>query len=183
MDTYITNTIMEWVSSGTNPPAAPDGLTAMPTAVQIPLTWYSSVGATNYNLKRSTTNGGPYSVIANLAGTNFVDTTAVSGTTYYYVASALDQFGESSNSTQIATSLYNFQVHLSVNPARTNLVFSGNGGSSGRGYVVQASTNLATPAVQWPVIGSNTFDGGGNFIFTNASLPGAPPQFYRIKVP
>ena len=138
MDTWITNTIKEWVSSGTNPPAAPTGLAAAPTTSQIPLTWYSSVAATNYNLKRSTTNGGPYAVIANLTGTNFTDTTAVSGTTYYYVVSALDQFGESSNSTQIATSMSNLGYQLSVAPSQATVMAGGN-----TNYTVTMTTNAS----------------------------------------
>lgn len=184
MDTYITNTIMEWVSSGTNPPAAPIGLMVAPTATQIPLTWNPSVGATNYNLKRSTTNGGPYAVIASLAGTNFTDTTAISGTAYYYVVSALDQFGESSNSTQVASSLFNRPpVFDSVALIGTNLLFSGTGGAVSGNYLILASTNLMLPRAFWSIAGSDMFDANGNFAFTNPSSFGAPWKFYRLQIP
>jgi len=184
MDTYITNTIMEWVSSGTNPPAAPTGLAAAPTIAQIPLVWYSSVAATNYNVKRSTTNGGPYAIIANVTGTNFIDTTAVTGKKYYYVVSALDQFGESSNSAPIATSLTNLGFRLFRGTAPVgSMIFSGTGGVAGTSYLVQATTNLGSPANQWPVSNSNVFDGNGNFLFTNTPSTGSPQTFYRLKVP
>jgi len=184
MDTYITNTIMEWVSSGTNPPAAPTGLAAAPTIVQISLVWYSSVAATNYNVKRSTTNGGPYAIIANVTGTNFIDTTAVTGKKYYYVVSALDQFGESSNSAPIATSLTNLSFRLFRGTAPVgSMIFSGTGGVAGTSYLVQATTNLGSPASQWPVSNSNVFDGNGNFLFTNTPSTGSPQTFYRLKVP
>ncbi len=125
MDTYITNTIQEWTSSGTNPPAAPAGLTATPTVSRIALAWNSSVAATNYDLKRSTTNGGPYTIIANFTGTNYTDTTALVGTNYYYVVSALDQFGESSNSTQVAASLFNLGYQLSASPSSAAMLIGG----------------------------------------------------------
>lgn len=102
MDTYITNSIKMWTNSGVNPPAAPLGLVAAPSPALIGLSWDPSVGATTYNVKRSTTNGGPYTTISSTAGTNYTDTGVASGTTYYYVVSAEDQFGESTNSTPVA---------------------------------------------------------------------------------
>jgi len=185
MDTYITNTIQEWVSSGTNPPAPPAGLTATPTLSQIPLTWNSSVAATNYSLKRSTTNGGPYTILANLTGTNFTDATAVSGTTYYYVVSALDQFGESSNSTQIAASLFTNRpppIISGITLIGAKLIVNGSGGTAGGNYVALASTNVALPASQWQRIATNSFDQAGNFNFTNSLDPNSSRQFYLLEL-
>jgi hypothetical protein len=64
----------------------------------------------------------------------------------------------------------------------TNLVVAGVGGSSGGGYWVLASTNLALPASQWQPVATNYFDDGGNFIFTNPFFGGQPPIFYRLQV-
>ncbi|WAC18300.1 fibronectin type III domain-containing protein [Luteolibacter sp. SL250] len=58
--------------------------------------------ATGYNLKRSTTDGGPYTTIAsNIAEPTFRDTGLTSGTTYYYVVSTISGKGESVDSAQI----------------------------------------------------------------------------------
>jgi hypothetical protein len=58
--------------------------------------------ATGYNLKRSTTDGGPYTTIAsNIAEPTFRDTGLTSGTTYYYVVSTISGKGESVDSPQI----------------------------------------------------------------------------------
>jgi len=85
------------------PPPAPTGLSATPGGAQVNLSWSVSAGATGYNVKRSTTNGGPYTVIGNnVATTGYLDTTAANGTTYYYVVSALNTAGESANSTQVS---------------------------------------------------------------------------------
>ncbi|MFN2513924.1 MAG: hypothetical protein ABR568_21220, partial [Pyrinomonadaceae bacterium] len=46
------------------PPAAPTGLTATAGNAQVALSWTASSGATSYNVKRSTTSGGPYTTIA-----------------------------------------------------------------------------------------------------------------------
>ncbi len=84
-------------------PAAPTGLTAMagPGAKKVSLSWTASSGATSYNVKRSTTSGGPYTTIATgVTTTSYTNTGLISGTTYYYVVSAVNSAGESSNSSQ-----------------------------------------------------------------------------------
>ncbi|MBO0723234.1 MAG: endo-1,4-beta-xylanase [Blastocatellia bacterium] len=83
------------------PPPAPTGLTATAGNGQVTLNWGASSGATSYNVKRSTTSGGPYAVIAsNLTSTSFTNTGLTNGTTYYYVTSAVNAAGESPNSAQ-----------------------------------------------------------------------------------
>ena len=52
----------------------PSGLTATPGNSRVSLQWNSFNGATSYNLKRSRTNGGPFTLITNhVAGTRFTD--------------------------------------------------------------------------------------------------------------
>ena len=81
-------------------PAAPLNLTATGANQQISLAWTASTGATSYNVKRSATNGGPYTTAASPAGTSYTDTTVTNGTTYYYVVTAVSAGLESSNSNQ-----------------------------------------------------------------------------------
>lgn len=89
--------------TGTLPPSAPSGLNASAGNAQVALTWNASSGATSYNLKRSTTSGGPYTTLAaNLTATSYNDTSTVNGTTYYYVVSAVNAAGESANSAQVS---------------------------------------------------------------------------------
>jgi regulation of enolase protein 1 (concanavalin A-like superfamily) len=79
-------------------PAAPLAVYASPGDKQVPLRWLGSFGAASYNIKRSTTKGGPYTRMASVGGTNYVDTTVTNGETYYYVISAVNPAGESPNS-------------------------------------------------------------------------------------
>jgi fibronectin type 3 domain-containing protein len=85
-------------------PAAPGGLAA--TAVsssQINLAWNTVTNAASYNVKRSTTNGGPYAVVATgVTATNYNDTGLTDAITYYYVVSAVNTRGESTNSAQVS---------------------------------------------------------------------------------
>jgi hypothetical protein len=81
-------------------PAAPLNLTATGGNQQVSLAWTASTGATSYNVKRATTNGGPYTTVASPTGTSYTDTSVTNGTTYYYVVTAVSTSGESANSNQ-----------------------------------------------------------------------------------
>jgi len=82
----------------------PTGLTVTTTNVgSVSLAWAPSAGATSYNLKRSPSPGGPYTIIVNTASTSYTDTTVVNGTTYYYVVSAVNAGGENpTNSAEVS---------------------------------------------------------------------------------
>ncbi|MGH7953706.1 MAG: alginate lyase family protein, partial [Limisphaerales bacterium] len=108
-----TNGAGETVNSGlasaypsANAPTAPSGLVANAIShVRIDLAWNSVLGATSYIVKRSTTNGGPYSIIATGAGTTFLtypDTGLTPNTTYHYTISATNNIGESSDLAQVS---------------------------------------------------------------------------------
>jgi len=85
------------------PPGAPGALTAAPADSQITLSWATSGGAASYNVKRSATAGGPYALIASgISAATFTDTGLTNQTTYYYVVSAVNSYGEGPNSTEIS---------------------------------------------------------------------------------
>ena len=66
------------------------------------LTWSTSAGATSYNVKSSTSTNGPFTTIGSPASASYTDTSALDGTTYYYVVSALNPGGESANSLEVS---------------------------------------------------------------------------------
>jgi arabinoxylan arabinofuranohydrolase len=93
-----------WQFKSVNPPPpAPAGLNAAAaTTSRIDLSWTASPGAASYNVKRATVSGGPYAAIANgVAGNSCSDNGVISGTTYYYIVSAVTTNGESANSSQV----------------------------------------------------------------------------------
>jgi fibronectin type 3 domain-containing protein len=113
------------------PPATPTGLTATGGSGHVSLSWNASTGAASYDVKRSTSNSGPYSTtVASPSATNYTDTAVTNGTIYYYVVSAVNTAGQSANSAQAsatpatpttpatpATPTAN--VTITINPAQT----------------------------------------------------------------
>ncbi len=85
-------------------PATPANLTATAGISLVTLRWASSGDtAQGYNVRRSTTSGGPYTSIASWtarAEPGYTDTRVADGTTYYYVVAAINQSGTSANSAQ-----------------------------------------------------------------------------------
>jgi len=89
-------------SAGPTVPSAPTGLTATAGNAQAALSWNAVSGATSYNVKRSTTSGGPYTTVApGVTTPSYTNTGLTNGTTYYYVVSAVNAAGESANSAQV----------------------------------------------------------------------------------
>ena len=84
------------------PPAASNGLAATPGNGQVGLGWTAASGATGYTVRRGTTSGGPYTVIArNVVGTSFTDTGLANGTTYFYVVGGTNAEGEGVPSSEV----------------------------------------------------------------------------------
>ncbi len=152
MDTYITN-ILIWTNPGTNPPVAPTGLTATPGGGQIALAWNAPMDATSYNVKRSTSSSGPFTTVGSTTSTNFADGSQTGGATYYYVVSAVDQFGEGSNS-------------VSANAALTQIWNGGSG--AGNNWNDANNWNGAALAAN----ASPVFAGSARLINTNNTAAG-----------
>ncbi|MCP1309621.1 hypothetical protein [Paenibacillus tyrfis] len=80
---------------------APTNLVAVGGDSKVALSWTAVSGATNYNIKRSTTPGGPYTTVAsNVYGITYTDAAVTNGTTYYYVVTAVNGPVESANSNE-----------------------------------------------------------------------------------
>ena len=136
------------------PPATPGGLAGTPGNSQAVLSWVASLGATGYNLKSSTTTGGPYAVVAsNLTSLIYTNTGVINGTTYYYVVSAQNPAGESTNSPQV-----------SVTPGSLNRI----------AWVASSSTSGSdSPA--------NAIDGNISTRWSTG-VPQAPGQWFEVDM-
>ncbi|HEV2693108.1 MAG TPA: autotransporter-associated beta strand repeat-containing protein, partial [Verrucomicrobiae bacterium] len=153
---------------------SPTNLTATAGSAQATLNWAAMDGADAYNVKRSTVNGGPYSIIASPTANNFTDNTAANGTTYYYVISSTNVFGDSLNSAQV-------NVTPSIGPLITTAGASPNLAYPGQPVIISATViaqanPIAAVTVDASAIGglpnqTLVADGAGNF--TNTVIVGA----------
>jgi hypothetical protein len=150
----------------------------------VSLSWNSVAGATGYNLKSSTVNGGAYTIIAsNLNSVAFTNTGLLNGTTYYYVVTAVNANGEGKSSPQAgATTPILSPVFGSVSASGSNLIFRGTNGTPGNGYLVLTTTNLILPLTNWTLLATNSFDSVGGFNFTNPMSSTNSNQFYILKM-
>ncbi len=83
-------------------PASPGGLAASSGSGQVGLAWAASAGATAYAVERSATYSGTYAIIAtNLTNPAYTDASLTNGSTYYYVVSAFNPAGVSTNTTPV----------------------------------------------------------------------------------
>lgn len=105
--------LTQWLTSATAPevfqlPARPAGLKLVEGSSGNVLNWDASTDAkvTGYSVYRSTGAGGNYSKLADkVTGTTYTDTTAASGTTYYYALTAVTAANESYYSDAASTAI------------------------------------------------------------------------------
>jgi beta-galactosidase len=84
-------------------PDGPAGPVAIGSGGQVWLSWDVVPGAVTYNLKRTLVSGEGYiTIISNTSSLSHIDTDVVNGTTYYYVLSAVNANGESTNSVEVS---------------------------------------------------------------------------------
>ncbi|MEI8340806.1 MAG: glycosyl hydrolase [Verrucomicrobiota bacterium] len=87
-----------------SPPSIPTGLTAALGNAQVTLDWTDSTGSpASYNVRRSLSSGGPYTIITSASTSSWTDTNVTNGLTYYYVVSAVNGGGETVNSSEVTT--------------------------------------------------------------------------------
>jgi pectin methylesterase-like acyl-CoA thioesterase len=146
-------------------PNPPTGLIATGGEAQVSLSWNASSGATSYNVKRATVNGGPYTTISNITTTGYTDSSVVNGTTYYYVVSALNAGGESANSAQASatpqTAAPSVPTGLTAAAGNAQAVLSWTAASGATSYNVKRSlTSGSGYATVTNVTGTSVVDSG-----------------------
>jgi cellulose 1,4-beta-cellobiosidase len=122
------------------------------------LSWAAAGGSpAGYNVKRSSLPGGPFT---NIIGTVSVptvtyDDAVLGGQTYYYVVSAENSAGESSNSLQVSASPIlappETPAGLSATPGDVQVALSWSASAFATGYTVKRAGDIAGP---YSVIGS-----------------------------
>ena len=178
--------VVQWTDNGgwnqqwsfvISTPSIPTGLKATAGDKHVNLTWDAASSATSYNVNRSTNSGGSYITIGTPAVTNYTDATALNGTTYYYVVSAVNVSGESSNSGQASATPH------SLGPTEPGTITNSVSGNTlmlswpaDQGWRLQARTNLMLG--DWEYVTAGTISG------TNIEIdPTQQVVFYRLAFP
>ena len=160
----------------TSAPDEPELLTAFAGSGQVSLSWGASIAAASYRVYRSTTPGGPYSLVkSGLTATNTIDTGLTNGTTYYYVVAANNTAGQSSNSNEAAATPGSLTALYRVNAGGGKYTpFLGDTGYSG-GTQRTTLTYVDTSNVMEPApLDVYRTERYGTFSYTFGSLtPGA----------
>jgi acid phosphatase type 7 len=162
-------------------PAAPQNLAAAPGNGQVALSWTASAGATSYRVKRSTTSGGPYTLVASPASANYVDSGLVNGTTYFYVVSAVNDIGESADSSQVSAT----PAAPTVPAAPSNLTLSATSKKKIRLNWVDNSNNETAFKIERSTDGINFSQiatvVANTVTYQNTGLTSGVRYYYRVR--
>jgi autotransporter-associated beta strand protein len=170
------------------PPAAPAGFTATAGNAQVALDWSSAVGATGYNVKRSTVNGSNYvTILNNTAATSYNDTGLTNWTTYYYVVSAINAGGEGTNSTQAAAQPQSPPISAAEKSASSKISISGSAGtltfkSSVIVHTYQLQTIDSLTSGTWINVGTAQPGTGADLNFAVPYDNSVRRRFYRLQI-
>ena len=140
-------------------PPAPTSVTAYAGNNSALLSWPAVAGATSYNILRTTTSGSGYVSITNgvvgpvcgsgPANATFADSTAVNGTTYYYVIQSVNPVNASGNSPEcsgvtpssgLSTSAPTTPTGLMVTSTNNAVTFTWNAVTGANFYTVYRGT-------------------------------------------
>jgi len=169
------------IASFVTPLAAPTGFTGTGGDSQAVFNWTASLNANGYNLKYSLTNGGPYNLVAPSVPTIvFTNTGLLNGTNYFYVVSATNSVGESSNSIQISvlpTSALPPTLSFSMNIGQLQLAWP----ADHTGWILQVQTNPPGTGLgtNWVTLPASALRSQ----YQASLYPGIQSVFYRLLAP
>ncbi|WP_239619288.1 glycoside hydrolase family 48 protein [Cohnella mopanensis] len=167
-------------SSTPTVPTAPTGVIASPGNAQVILSWTASAGATSYNVKRAAISGGPYTTVATgVTGTSYTNTGLTNGTTYYYVVSAVNTVGESTNSVQVSVvpaipTVPVAPTGLTATAGNQQVALSWTASSGAASYNVKRATTSGGPY-------TNVATGVTAATFTNTGLTNGTTYYYVVS--
>lgn len=191
------NVLKAMVAAGASQsvPGAPGSLAATAGSGQVTLSWTSAANALTYNVKRSTTAGGPYTVIATGGvSLGYTDKGVVGGTTYYYVASATNAAGEGADSNEasakptVVLPAAPTSVKATAGKASVSLTWTQSTATGVTGNKVYRSTTSGGPYTLAATLGkstSTTISGltkGVKYYFRVTALVGTVESAYSAEV-
>ncbi|HEX7653982.1 MAG TPA: fibronectin type III domain-containing protein, partial [Verrucomicrobiae bacterium] len=158
-------------------PATPTNLTASAGPGCVTLAWNPVPGALSYCLKRGTKSGGSYATIAtNFNVTTYLDNPIPAETVFYYVITAINPSGESSDSSEVSASagagVPGTPTGLAVQAGNTQIMLSWNPVLGATNYSIQRSTTSGTGFSE---IGNRT-----NAFFTDYAVTNGQIYYYIV---
>jgi beta-glucanase (GH16 family) len=163
------------------PPAQVTGLRASASSSAVYLNWdASSTGATAYNVKRSTTPGGNYTTIATPLSNTYTDAGVSSCSTYYYVVSGTNIYGEGTNSTEVTAAPPAYSLALNSGGSLTNQYLADtyfSGGSQAAPVTTTIDTSGVSGAAPQSVYQTERY---GNFTYTIPGLTAGRTYLVRL---
>ena len=143
------------------------------------LTWNAVPGATSYKVYRATSKSGTYSLLGTVTTTNYTNTGAKEGTTYYYKVKAANGAGESAYSNVVSG-----KVVVTPKPAAP-VVKIGNSASSGKPML---TWNAVYGATSYRIYRSTAKGSGYSLLgtttatsYTNTGAKAGTTYYYRVK--
>jgi len=145
-------------------PGTPTDLTAIPGNNQVFLTWTApgsdgGSAITNYNVYRSATETGTYSLLTSPVGLNYTDTSTLNGLTYWYKVSAVNAIGEGGHAGPVPAT----PAPATAPTAPRNLAAVGSAGSVALTWQAPASTG-GLPLTGYKVFHGTTAHPSSTFV-------------------
>ncbi|MBX7207642.1 MAG: RICIN domain-containing protein [Verrucomicrobiaceae bacterium] len=167
---------------------APDTLTGLaPTAgdTQVTLNWTASTNTdfSFYKVYRSTTPGGPFTLVSgNLTTTSFTNTALTNGTVYYYTITATDLTGYESiqstaaTATPVIATLPPTSSFTVATPTPSNFTITWP--STHLGWILESQTGSLS-ANGWTAVPNSTITTS----YAAPITPSTPATFFRLRKP
>lgn len=126
----------------------PMNLTGAAVDSGVVLKWDVVTGATSYNIKTSTTSGGPYTSINTSKEATYLDQAVKANTTYYYVVSANVNGVESPNSNEISVTTQDSPTspfNLTATVTNSSVSLNWDAVNRATSYIVKRATTAGGP--------------------------------------
>jgi hypothetical protein len=158
--------------------AVPSSLTGAWGNRQISLNWLGVSGASAYSVSSSTNASGPFNLLASVATTSYIDTTAAVGQTNYYEVSATRACNSGPASTPIAVFLPTPQIGITYVGGNTLAIAWP---SWANDWNLYSATNL-TPPINWVLVTNTPMAGGTNQLIVNLPVD-SENMFFQLSAP
>ena len=167
------------------PPEAPKNVVSISGNGQVGLSWENAVGATTYHLYWSTTAG-----VNKQTGTKIPDVSSIyyhtgltNGTTYYYVVTAANQYGESGESQEVSSTPSASEPPL---PPSNVAVLAGDGQVIIRWTAEEAGSGITSHNIYWSTSAGVTKQSGNKISgatnpYTHQDLTNGVTYYYAVS--